>query len=289
MKYIFMVNSFTLKEDLNVMIHDIKEYCEKEGIDYEIEVNSESISTEDILKKYKRSKNIILSIGGDGTLNRIVNNVARTKNIVGVIPFGTGNDFYRSMTKQFSNGINDCDLIKINDNYFINTACFGIDAKIANVKDEITSKWIPRSQRYNASILKCFVNYKPIYCNVSVNGEEIEDYFATIVVCNGEYYGSGFNIGPTTKLNDGLFDVYLVKHLDRFNLAKLILKMKNGHHEGDKNIIKFTTDKVVLKFDEEIIANIDGDQLSSDKFIISLLDEKLEIYYDEKLVKHLKK
>jgi diacylglycerol kinase family enzyme len=65
--------------------------------------------------------------------------------------------------------------------------------------------------------------------------------------------------------------------------------MKNGHHEGDKNIIKFTTDKVVLKFDEEIIANIDGDQLSSDKFIISLLDEKLEIYYDEKLVKHLKK
>lgn len=289
MKYIFLVNSFTLKEDLNKLIHNIKDYCEKEKISYEIEVNNESNSTEDILKKYKKTRNIILSIGGDGTLNRVVNNLAKTDNIIGVIPYGTGNDFYRSMKKQFKSGINECDLIKINNRYFINTACFGIDADIANTKDEITSKLIPRSQRYNVSIIKSFATYKPKHYKIEINDKVIENDFSTVVVCNGEYYGNGYNIGATSKLNDNKIDVYLVNHLNRVSLAKLILKMKNGNHENDKNIIKIQTTKLSIKTKQNTKANIDGEILEDDKFKIELLPKKIEIYYNEKLINYLKK
>ena len=116
MKHIFIVNSFTLKADLNQLLHRIKEYCEKENIEYEIEINNKDNSTESILKKYKKTNYVIHAIGGDGTLNRVVNALVGTKNVVGVIPYGTGNDFHKSVIKQFKKGINECDLIKINSN-----------------------------------------------------------------------------------------------------------------------------------------------------------------------------
>ena len=288
MKHIFLVNSFTLKEDINKLLQNIKDYCEKEKLDYEIEINNEFNSTEDSLKKYKKTRNIIFSIGGDGTLNRVVNNLANTDNIIGVIPYGTGNDFYRSMKKQFKEGINECDLIKINDRYFINTACFGIDADIAYNKDNV-SNFIPRSQRYNASIIKSFASYRPRYFKIEANNQILEGNFATVVVCNGEYYGNGFHVAPYTNLNDDKFDVYIVKHLNKVSLAALILKLKNGKHENDKNVIKISTNKIKLKLKECVHSNIDGELLKDNKFDIELCKKKIEVYYDKKIVDYLKK
>ena len=289
MKYIFLINSFTLKENINELIHNIKEYCEKEDISYEIEINNESNSTEDILKKYNKTRYIIFSIGGDGTLNRVVNCLARTNNVIGVIPYGTGNDFYKTMKKQFKKGINECDLIKINNRYFINTACFGIDADIAYNKETITSKLIPRSQKYNASIIKSFLNFKSRFFRVNINNKVIENNFATVVVCNGCYYGNGYKIGANSKLNNDLVDVYFARDINRFSLAKLILKMKNGNHENDKNIFKVQTDKLSIKLNEKVRANIDGEILEDDKFNIEVLSKKIEIFYDEDLIKYIKK
>ena len=289
MKYIFLVNSFTLKEDINKLIHNIKEYCEKEKIDYEIEINNESNSTEDILKRYKKTRNVIFSIGGDGTLNRIVNAIANTNNVVGVIPYGTGNDFYRTMKIQFKKGINECDLIKINDKYFINTACFGIDAEIAYNKETITSPLIPRGQRYNAAIVKTFFKYKPKHFKIDVNGEKIEKDLATVIICNGCYYGHGYNVGVNSKLNNDSVDIYLVHDLNRVSLAKLILKMKNGKHETDKNVTKIQANKLTIKLNEKVKSNIDGEILEDDKFKIEVLHKKMEIFYDEKLIKAIKK
>lgn len=289
MKHIFLVNSFTLKTDLNELLHKIKEYCEKEKIDYEIEINNQDNPTEKILKKYKKTRYVIYAIGGDGTLNRVINALVGTKNVVGVIPYGTGNDFHKSVIKQFKKGINECDLIKINNKYFINTACFGIDADIAYNKENITSPLIPRSQRYNASIVKTFASYRPRYFKIETNTSELEGNFATIIVCNGEYYGNGFHVAPYSNLNDDKFDVYIIKDLSKIALAALILKLKSGKHENDKNVIKVSTNKIKLKLKEYVHSNIDGELLKDNKFDIELCKKKIEVYYDKKLVEFLKK
>jgi YegS/Rv2252/BmrU family lipid kinase len=289
MKYIFLINSFTLKSDINKLIHNIKNYCDENKLSYEIEINNESNSTEMILKKYKKTKYIIFSIGGDGTLNRVINSLAITDNIIGVIPYGTGNDFYKAMKKQFKTGINDCDLIKINDRYFINTACFGIDADIAYNKENITSKLIPRSQKYNASIIKTFASFKSRYFKIDINDKVIENNFATVVVCNGCYYGNGYNIGVNSKLDDDLLDVYLVNDINRVSLVALILKIKNGKHLNDKNIIKLKTNKLTIKLKENVNSNVDGEILEDDKFKIEVLDKKIEVFYDEELIKYIKR
>ena len=134
MKHIFVFNSFSLRKRLKNYVEVIKESAEVLKLDYIIEINSDNNSTEDILKKYKKKSCIIYAVGGDGILNRVINSIYGTKNKVACIPAGTGNDFNRSINEFFDEGDNYVDLIKCNNKYFVNVACFGVDADIANDK-----------------------------------------------------------------------------------------------------------------------------------------------------------
>lgn len=287
MKYIFVINSFTLKDEINEVIHRIKDFCVKNNMEFEVEINNEDNSTEDIVKKYKKCGYTIVAVGGDGMINRVLNTLVGTNNTLGFIPCGTGNDFYRSVSKEMKNEIEECDVIKINDRYFINVACFGIDADVANNKGLIKSKIIPKSQRYNVSVINSFLKYEPRHFILKINNEEIEGDFATVAVCNGGYYGSGYNISPNFKLNNGLIDVYAVEDDNKFNIMKMILSMKKGKHEKYKKVHKFQTNKLTIISNKEINSNIDGEELESKKFNIEVKG-KIKIYINKELINFVK-
>ena len=200
---------------------------------------------------------------------------------------GIYNDFYRSVSKEMKNEIEECDVIKINDRYFINVACFGIDADVANNKGLIKSKIIPKSQRYNVSVINSFLKYEPRHFILKINNEEIEGDFATVAVCNGGYYGSGYNISPKFKLNKGLIDVYAVEDDNKFNIMKMILSMKKGKHEKYKKVHKFQTNKLTIISNKEINSNIDGEELESKKFNIEVKG-KIKIYINKELINFVK-
>lgn len=287
MKYIFVINSFTLKEEINEVIHRIKDFCIRKNMEFEVEINNEDNSTEDIVKKYRKCGYTIVAVGGDGMINRVLNALVGTNNTLGFIPCGTGNDFYRSALKEIKKETEECDVIKINDRYFINVACFGIDADVANNKGLIKSKMIPKSQRYNVSVINSFLKYEPRHFVLKMNNEEIEGDFATVAVCNGGYYGSGYNISPNFKLNNGLIDVYAVEDDNKFNIMKMILSMKKGKHEKYKKVHKFQTNKLTLISNNEINSNIDGEELASKKFNIEVKD-KIKIYMNKELINFVK-
>ena len=287
MKYIFVINSFTLKDEINEVIHRIKDFCVKKNMEFEVEINNEDNSTEDIVKKYKKCGYTIVAVGGDGMINRVLNALVGTNNTLGFIPCGTGNDFYRSVSKEMKNEIEECDVIKIDDRYFINVACFGIDADVANNKGLIKSKIIPKSQRYNVSVINSFLKYEPRHFILKINNEEIEGDFATVAVCNGGYYGSGYNISPNFKLNNGLIDVYAVEDDNKFNIMKMILSMKKGKHEKYKKVHKFQTNRLTIISNKEINSNIDGEELESKKFNIEVKG-KIKIYINKELINFVK-
>ncbi len=287
MKYIFVINSFTLKEEINEVIHRIKDFCIRKNMEFEVEINNEDNSTEDIVKKYRKCGYTIVAVGGDGMINRVLNALVGTNNTLGFIPCGTGNDFYRSALKEIKKETEECDVIKINDRYFINVACFGIDADVANNKGLIKSKMIPKSQRYNVSVINSFLKYEPRHFVLKMNNEEIEGDFATVAVCNGGYYGSGYNISPNFKLNNGLIDVYAVEDDNKFNIMKMILSMKKGKHEKYKKVHKFQTNKLTLISNNEINSNIDGEELASKKFNIEVKG-KIKIYMNKELINFVK-
>lgn len=289
MKHIFLINSFTLKEKTEELKNKIEEYCKKEKIDYLIEINGPKYDTEDIVKKYKKNKNIIIAIGGDGVINRVLNEIMNSENILGFIPYGTGNDFYKSVKKELKEGTNKIDVIKINNKYFINTACFGIDADVANNKNIVKTKLIPKKQKYNIALIYNFFKYKCRPLKITINEKKYENEFTTIAVCNGSYYGSGYNIAPSSNLKDGLLDVFIVPKLKKISMLKLILSMKNGKHEKSKKITYLKTNKLKIESPIKIKCNIDGEELEDTEFDIELFSKKINIYYNPKMIEFLKK
>ena len=284
MKYIFILNRFSLKSNTSLIVEKIEKACKRRKLDYKIETNNSNLSTEDILKKYKKTKSIIMAVGGDGTINRVLNGIVGTKNILGYIPYGTGNDFYRANQEVLNKGINTIDLISINNKYFINIACFGIDAVIGNNSDIIHSRIIPKKYRYKMGLLVNFLKYKPRNFIVSFNNKSYKDEYTTIVVCNARYYGGGYRVSPNSSLDDGLLEVLLVKKTTKYDMAKLISSMRNAFHLKSSKIELFQTDELVIKTDSEISSNIDGEELTSDTFKIKLIPKGINVYYDQDLI-----
>lgn len=289
MKYIFILNSFTLKTEVEKIKRRIEEYCTRENMEFIIEINSEEVSTESIIAKYRDQKNILLAVGGDGMVNRVLNGIAGTDNILGIIPLGSGNDFYKSVEKDLKEYYNTCDLIKINDRHFINVACFGIDADVANKKGEVTSKLIPKSQRYNASLLKTFSQYKCRNLEIEINGETLSGEYTTVAVCNGVYYGNGYKISPNSNPTNGLLDVYVVDKVNKLRMVNLILKMKEGNHLNEKEVHHYQTNKMIIKSPTSFVANIDGEELFDRRFEIEVLKDGIMLYYDKSLIDSITK
>lgn len=286
MKYIFVINAIAGRGRYKEILPNIKEVCKNRNIKYEIRYITEKVSGVDIVKEYKNEENVIYVVGGDGTLTRTIPGIIGTKNKLAIIPSGSGNDTYKAI-KTLPYGENIIDLGKINNTYFINVACAGLDAEVANNIDKLRNTKIPTKHLYTASIIYTFLNYKFNKAIFKTNIKNISAKYSTISICNGAYYGGGYKIAPKSQLTDGLLDVYFIDKMSRFRIIKLLLKLKNGKHEGKKKVHKFRTNHVEIEIEKEITFNVDGERLTDKKFVIDIIPKAITVYNDNDFVNEL--
>ena len=283
MKYIFIINAIAGRGRYKKILPNIEKICKERNIEYEIRYISEEKDGSQIASEYKDEENIIYVVGGDGTITRTLAGIVGTKNKLGIIPTGSGNDTYRTI-KMLPKGETKIDLAKINDTYFINVACTGVDAEVANNIDKLRKTKIPTSQLYNASIIYTFVKFKHKRMKLHTSIKDIDSKYTILSICNGAYYGGGFNIAPKAELTDGLLDIYYGEKMSKIKMIPLLLKMKKGKHEGKRKIHKFRTNHVEIKFEEEITFNVDGEKVTNNHFIIDILPKVLNVYNDDEFV-----
>lgn len=289
MKHIFMINSFSLRERLNTYIDVIDRSAKKLKLDYKIEINDDENSTEDILKQYKKNDYIIYAVGGDGILNRVVSALYGTKNKIACIPAGTGNDFNRSINEFFDEGDNLVDLIKCNNRYFVNVACFGVDADIANDETVVHNKFIPRSLQYKIGVAKHIILYKPYEFTMKWNKESLTSKLSLVTVCNGSYYGGGFHVNPDGIYSDGMLDAYIITATNRRQVISYLLKLLKGKHRDSKYVKHVRTNKFTIITKEPIDGNLDGEILTSTKFVMEVIPKALTFYHNKKLISQINK
>lgn len=277
MKHIFIINTLAGRGKYTKLLPNIENICKKENLEYEIRYIKEELSGKDIALEYKDEENVIYSVGGDGTLTKILQGIIGTKNKLGVIPAGSGNDTFRTI-KKLPEGETLVDIAKINDIYFINIACTGLDAEVANNIDKLRKTKIPTSQLYNASIVYTFIKYKFKKIKIKTRVKEIQDSYSILSICNGGYYGGGFNIAPKAQMTDGLLDIYYVEKIPKLKIIPLLLKLKKGKHEGKRKIHKFRTNHIEIELDENITFNIDGEKLTNSRFVIDIFPKAITVY-----------
>ncbi len=288
MKHIFIVNPTSGSGKANQVAFAIKKVCEEENIDYEIIYTRCAHDGTEITKALSKNEDIIYAVGGDGTLNEVVNGIVDSSNKLGIIPAGSGNDFYRTIKNIYEpNYLLDVGMV--NNEYFINVASVGLDAEMANIANMLKEKKVPNGQIYNASIVIGFFSYQTEYLKIKINEEEIKNNFTIVTVCNGRYYGNGYPIAPLAKVDDGLFDIYLVDKLFKLEIPGLILNLKKAKHEQSKHVSKYQSEGIYIKANHDILCNLDGEVRKNKEYNFKVLKKKIELYNNRYLTEKIMK
>jgi len=287
MKKVFIVNPASGNGRSKQIAEEIRLMLDNDGEQYEMYYTNAPREAIDITMKYSKKKepHLIYSVGGDGTLFEVVNGIANSNNLLGIIPTGTGNDFIKTINND--NEITYVDLCRMNDYYFINIASVGIDADIAHNKERINAIHIPKSMQYNASIIDTYFKFKSPHIKATLDDRVYNQNVTILAICNGRYYGGGFKIAPNANYNDGKFDIYLVDKLRKIQIPGLILKLIKGTHEESKYVHKLSSDKVIIHSNTALNCNLDGEIFSLTDMEFEITDKKIPIYTANDKIKML--
>ena len=225
-----------------------------------------------IIQKFKDpNKYIYCAIGGDGTLNSLINALLKN-NIdnpeVACIASGSGSDFLRTFAmptdinqaiiriKNNQNYDVDTSLIesKSNSRYFINVLNYGFLAETVNLSEKLPN--IVKRFRYPISFWLKLLSGKETLFKLSTNSYEFDSNAFNVSICNGQYFGGGWNISPKSSLQDGLLNVQIFK-VTKVKAMKLFFLAKKGLHLTEPDVILKKSDKIFLKSEQPI--EIDGD------------------------------
>ena len=227
----------------------VRELLNKKGIKFHYFQTKQISDVDEIIKKYNNSSEFqYCSIGGDGSLNALVNSLMKnniTMPEVSCLPGGSGSDFIRTFALPqnieeavehliFDNFYEvDVGLIKNKTDvkYFINVLNIGFLASTVEVSEKFPNLF--RAFRYPLSFWIKIITARAKEMTISNDKYEFKGMAFNICVCNAQYFGGGWNISPKSSLQDGLFNIQVfavtkLKAMQIFFLAKKGLHLKES-------------------------------------------------------------
>ena len=226
----------------------------------------------EIVKEYNNPDDYIYcGIGGDGTLNSLINALLLNKIYqpeVACISSGSGSDFLRTFAmpkniddailriKKNNNYFVDTALIKSESNqkYFINVLNYGFLAETVNLSEKLPN--FVKRFRYPISFWIKLLRAKASPFDLKISKYRFSSEAFNVSICNGQFFGGGWNISPKSSLQDGLLNIQVFK-VTKIKAMKLFFLAKKGLHLTDPDVILKKSDKIILKSKQAI--EIDGD------------------------------
>lgn len=260
----------------------------------------------EIAKSFLDDNALIFGVGGDGTINEIINGLNPThKHKLGIIPIGSGNDFARAIgniDKEFSilkyistNKTLLCDVghvivtsngSVILDKKFISSFGIGFDAFVASkIK---TIKYLKGIFLYISSVFLSLLNYNASTGTISINDGEITiaDKIFLFAVGNTKTAGGGFKLNPDAAIDDGYLDLCMTRNISKFTLLKVLPKAIFGTHIKHRlvetyrftNLSYSTRERVFLHLDGEVLELEEGEK----EIVLAILPSHQEVITNHK-------
>jgi YegS/Rv2252/BmrU family lipid kinase len=181
---------------------------------------------------------VVVAVGGDGMVGCLAGALAGTGGLFGIVPAGRGNDFARqlglpsdaeSVAALLRDGEPaDVDVIDANGTVVVGSVYAGIDA-VANVYIN-QAKRLPGALAYYLGPLRAMVSWQPATYRVTVDGEVRAERGYTVVAANSGFYGFGQHIAPDARVNDGLLDCVMIRHLPKRLFFSVMREVADGSH-----------------------------------------------------------
>jgi diacylglycerol kinase (ATP) len=237
---------------------------------------------------------LVIAMGGDGTIHEVANGVLGAKDVVvGLIPFGTGNDLARALGL-FGNveiacgalldGV--CRTVDVGElegqgtggkRHFLAVAGAGFDAHTARTVNSGV-RFLSGAPAYVYGAVATLIGFQPFDITLTIDtGEVIRTPAMFATIANSSTTGGGMKIAPDADVSDGLFDICLVSAVPKLTLLHQLTKVFDGAHVNHPAVRIVRTSSVTIEADPPQPLLIDGEVLGTTPVTARVLPGALRV------------
>jgi len=289
-KALFIINPVSggkKKDGVPELIH---KYLDHTIFEYETIYSTGVKHARDVARERAADYDIIVAVGGDGTINEVASAIAGTDTVLGVIPYGSGNGLSRFLgipmnaegaIKLLNTGqAVTIDAGKMNGKWFFNMAGMGFDAHISHVFAQGSEK--RGFVSYFKSSLKEIANYKSQTYQLDVDGVKYEREAFMLSLANSSQYGNNAHVSPTASVQDGLLDVCIIKPFPLYRFPEMGIRMFTKTADSSKFVEIIKGKHIVIKRTQPGPIHLDGEPREADIDInVNIVPGALKIIVDE--------
>jgi YegS/Rv2252/BmrU family lipid kinase len=224
---------------------------------------------------------LVVAVGGDGTLNEVVNGIAGRDVDLATIPLGTGMDFGR--TYRIPTGFDDAVAVALRgeprtidagrvsyrtwagedaERWFANVGSVGMSGAVAQRANGM-SKALGGRVTFFYALTRVFLAWQNTDVTVTFDGGERRGKMHDVIVANGVWHGGGMMLAPDARPDDGVFDVVLIGDVSKADFVTTAAKLYKGKHVGHPKVEVIRAARVTVDAVERLPIELEGEQVGT--------------------------
>ncbi|KAF2510118.1 diacylglycerol kinase [Flavobacterium zhairuonense] len=281
---LFVVNPISGDLDKSSLIETVEEFASINYFNlkvYETSGDNDLSKIQSIYDAFRPER--IIVAGGDGTIKMVAEAMEDYDVILGILPAGSANGLSvdlnlppridENLKIAFTNHYIEMDMICINGKKSIHLSDLGLNANLVKnyEQSDVRGFWGYALQAFTTLT----ESEEPFVATISANNKIVEHTARMIVIANSQKYGTGVIINPNGAMNDGKFELVILKSLDLLLIGKII----TGNMPIDSDdIVIISTDKATIKTDYPVNFQIDGEYCGAQSDLeIHILHKQMKI------------
>jgi diacylglycerol kinase (ATP) len=286
MKAAIIVNPASGKGKALGLLPKVVKWCQGQGIEFRLYPTTEpGDGTHQARLAIQAEFERIVVLGGDGTINEVGQALIGTEKVMGVLPGGSGNDFFKMLSKDtnleqsmkiaFLGLPHEVDAGLANGRPFFNVLGIGFDARVAA---EAVKSRIPGFAGYLWAVFKVWRSYGPLRLEIELDQLKLTHNVTLVSIGNGRTSGGGFYLTPQAKFDDGLFDICIMDYFPKSKIFSVLPRALKGTHVRLDGVRVYRSRRILIRSSEKFPVHIDGEPLPEPL-------EKLELMMDNRKLK----
>jgi len=278
-KTVFIVNPVSGTSSGKDIREELEKCLENSGVSFRIVFTGYAGHAQEIAREAASEADVVVAVGGDGTVNEVARSLAGTDAALGIVPVGSGNglarhlgipmDIGESVKRICSGDIVRMDYGSVNGRPFFCTCGMGFDAEVSHKFSEMKKRGF---MNYVRCVLGLWGKYEPQTYSIEFGAQEEGNPSACtktetaflITVANASQWGNNAFIAPKASTEDGLLDIVAVKPFGALSLPGLAWKLFHRKLDGSSKVTSYKADAFTIRRTSPGVIHIDGDPVGEE-------------------------
>lgn len=287
-RYLLIVNPAGGSGRTMEALPEIEQEFRRRNMAYEFHFTTKPMHAVELARELAGQFDVVVAVGGDGTINEIINGLPEFSKPFGFIPIGTGNDFARSCCVPHDSISEAIDILQkhdvkkidvgvINGRRFVNVVGLGFEGQASATGLKLA--FIKGPVKYLLAIAWTLIFYKRIPMKIVTDDQTIEDDIYLVSIGNGWNVGGGLQLTPKARLEDNVFDICIIRNISRWRVSTNFNRLTNGTIDSLEEVEIIQSKTIDIQSPKQLPLHLDGEQLAGDRshITVTLLENEQQV------------